>query len=439
MGRPRPVHVDSAAAVGRRLHDARVRAGLSQKELSFPGCSPAYVSRIEAGERVPSPPLLRELARRVGISESYLARGTGSNPTGVTELMEAQIAFALDETAEARRLYEAALARADDGAPRADVLEGLGKLELREGKPRKAVDVLEAALAASGEDPSRRPGLAEALARARAALGELAPAIALLERCVEAFEREGDHVQYVRFAALLGYALTDNGNFAEAERVVSRALVAGREVRDPYTRARLYWSQLRLHAEQGSGELAEHYARKTLETLRSTEDQHAVGLVLQTLAHVKLDLGEPAEAMELLEEARRYVEDVASPVELAQFRIEEVRALAGLGQKERAAALAMEVTAALGEALPGDAGRAYVHLAEAFEGLGESARARELYELAIEMLERQGPTKYLVTAYKRLGELLDREGATREALEVLKRAVGAQERVGRLLRTPDAT
>jgi predicted transcriptional regulator len=47
-------HIDSPKAVGRRLKEARDRSGLSQRQLAFPGCTAAYISRIEAGARVPS-------------------------------------------------------------------------------------------------------------------------------------------------------------------------------------------------------------------------------------------------------------------------------------------------------------------------------------------------------------------------------------------------
>ncbi len=58
-------HVDDPHAVGRRLLEARLAAGLSQRALAFPGCSAAYISRLEAGERVPSLQLLRKLAQRL--------------------------------------------------------------------------------------------------------------------------------------------------------------------------------------------------------------------------------------------------------------------------------------------------------------------------------------------------------------------------------------
>ena len=75
LKRARTPHYDDPAAVGRRVFEAREAAGLSQRELAFPGCSAAYISRIERGERVPSLQVMRELARRTGVSEQELAFG----------------------------------------------------------------------------------------------------------------------------------------------------------------------------------------------------------------------------------------------------------------------------------------------------------------------------------------------------------------------------
>src|SRR5215203_7412446 len=96
MPRQKSTHVDNPAAVGGRLKLAREKAGLSQRQLSFPGCSPAYISRIESGDRIPSLQLLREMGRRLSVSEDYLATGTerGDDPAG---LIEAELALRLDE------------------------------------------------------------------------------------------------------------------------------------------------------------------------------------------------------------------------------------------------------------------------------------------------------------------------------------------------------
>jgi len=46
MGRLRPAHIDDAASVGARIHAARVRSGLSLREIALPGCSPSFLSRV---------------------------------------------------------------------------------------------------------------------------------------------------------------------------------------------------------------------------------------------------------------------------------------------------------------------------------------------------------------------------------------------------------
>jgi transcriptional regulator with XRE-family HTH domain len=106
--RQKSTHVDDPREVGRRLREARLRAGLSQRDLSFPGCSPAYISRIEAGDRIPSLQLLRQMGERLGVSEDYLATGARTallsdrNPM----LVDAEVALRLDDFDLARELYE---------------------------------------------------------------------------------------------------------------------------------------------------------------------------------------------------------------------------------------------------------------------------------------------------------------------------------------------
>lgn len=109
MGRrDRIPHYDDPVELGRRLQDARGAAGLSQRELAFPGCSAAYISRIEQGERVPSLQVLRELARRVGITEGLLARGEEwLHPDVAQRLRELEEAEATGGRTERARAYAA--------------------------------------------------------------------------------------------------------------------------------------------------------------------------------------------------------------------------------------------------------------------------------------------------------------------------------------------
>ena len=116
--RARTPHYDDPAAVGTRLFDAREAAGLSQRDLAFPGCSAAYISRIERGERVPSLQVMRELARRAGVSEQALAYGRETLDDAVAERVRAaEAAEASGDVAERARAYQA-LSRAVSKAAR---------------------------------------------------------------------------------------------------------------------------------------------------------------------------------------------------------------------------------------------------------------------------------------------------------------------------------
>src|SRR3954454_16472891 len=154
MPKQKSTHVDDPAAVGRRLREARERARYSQRDLALPGCSAAYISRIEAGARIPSLQLLRELGRRLGVSADFLATGTDLEPAEQREraFVEAEVALRLADRDHARELYSEALRSAGAGLERGRALAGLGQLAYEEGDRREAIEVLEEALALLGEN-----------------------------------------------------------------------------------------------------------------------------------------------------------------------------------------------------------------------------------------------------------------------------------------------
>jgi transcriptional regulator with XRE-family HTH domain len=122
--RARTPHYDDPDAVGKRLRDAREAAGLSQRELAFPGCSAAYISRIERGERIPSLQVMRELASRIGVSESNLAYGSERLDRSVAEHVRgAEAAEASGDHAARVKAYQA-LGRAASKVARVLVSQG---------------------------------------------------------------------------------------------------------------------------------------------------------------------------------------------------------------------------------------------------------------------------------------------------------------------------
>jgi transcriptional regulator with XRE-family HTH domain len=421
-------YFDDARAVGRRVREARERAGLSQRELAFSGCSPAYLSRIESGERTPSLQLLRELARRLKVSDEYLAYGKEAGLTS-DPLFEAELALRMDEREEAERLFREALAGADDDqARRGAALEGLGELAFRVGQEGEAIELLEQALALFGEAGLERRALVDTLGRALAFSGAVEAAVALYERALQAAEAREDAVGAMLLRIVLSAALSDAGRLRDAEKVLTQALVHADELSDPQARVRLYWAQCRLHLLKGRADLAERYGLRVLELVRASEDAYHLGLGYRLMARIKLDQGEPHEALELLERAREAVAASANEAEEATIRLNEARAYALLGERERAAAMAMEAAGALA-GRPDEAGQSFSLLAQTFAEAGERARAIELYELAAQFLERS-PNRYLVEAYAGLGELLEAEGRTQDALEVMKKALRLKAQVG---------
>ena len=428
MPRQKSNHVDDPRAVGERLRAAREAAGLSQRQLAFQGCSPAYISRIEAGDRIPSLQLLRELGRRLGVSEDHLATGSSAPPQSFL-LLEAEIALRLDNLARARELYREALDDAVTPAEKSRALEGLGHLAFRRSDLHEAIKLFESALVTSGDEEWERPALAESLGRAYALLSEFEPSIAIFERCLSAFERLDDTVQAIRFSCLLAYALSDVGEFERAEQVVSKALKEGRDSFDPYTRARVYWSKAKLRMEQGDAHGASRYAYQALGALELTEDLHYTGLAHQMVAHIELERDRPEEALAHLEEGWPLLARTGSPIEQAQFRVEKARALARIGEKEQAAQIALEIRGLLTDAEPVDAGRIYAILAEIASDLGEPTQALDLYELAADYLERNTPNRYLVDVYAKLAEILEDEGRADAAYGYMKKAVGMQQAV----------
>jgi tetratricopeptide (TPR) repeat protein len=424
MPRQKSNHVDDPKAAGLRLREARERAGLSQRQLAFTGCTPAYISRIEAGDRIPSLQLLRELGARLGVSEDWLATGSDTSRRDDPAILEADVALRLDDLDAAAALFAGVLDTASNERNRAAALAGLGQIAFRRGQPRQSIEHLEAALDLFADEEDQRPDVADTLGRAYAAVGEMESAIAVYERFLADAERDGNTLETLRFAVLLGHALTDSGNFGRAEELLGRALAIGRDVKDPLVRARLHWSQSRLHAERNEPEIAARYARRALAILELTENTQYTARAHQLLAHIELDRNNATEALELLESGWAMLAGSPNTMERALYQLERARALAQLGRSEEAAQLAMKISGAIGAADPIDAGRSYALLAEVFETLVDTARAEEIYELAAEFLRKRNPNRFLADVYARLARLAEQDGRRADAYELMKRALG---------------
>ena len=286
--------------VGTRLKRLRRERGLTQRELASPGVSYAYISRIEAGARMPSVKALRKLAPRLRVSVEYLE--TGSELRDVDdrelELADAELGLRLtDDAAAAERKLAGILddaRRAGDtvSAERARVALGLAAAE--RGDQLEAAERLEEVVADDEAPPPQiRPDLYTTLSEAYTALGAPERAVRLLEGCLDRVRNEApdDAAVQTRYAALLSAALAAAGEHERSAEVVQQALERLDDVPDPYSQVRSDWSLARVEAAEGRAEHALEHSRGAMALLRAIDDAVAVASFLRE--HGRTDQAEP--------------------------------------------------------------------------------------------------------------------------------------------------
>jgi tetratricopeptide (TPR) repeat protein len=426
-------YYDDPSRVGRRLRAAREAAGLTQRDLATTGCTAAYVSRIEKGERIPSLQLMRHFSAKLGISEEFLAHGVKkSTRPQLSSVSEARVALRLGELQTAEGLAQSALSIAQSDAERALASVALAEIRLASGDYRNSIELLERARRIDPAIEERDEQAGETLGRAYARAFEYESAVAVFLRNRARAQGAGDILNEVRFGSLLAHAYTDAGNFSAAEEAIAGAIQASEAVDDPLARARTLWAQSRVHALQKDSDTAALYAERALEVLQVSDHDYYAALAHQLLAHIELDRGNGDRAIELLRKADPLIQASGRPFEQASFKVELSRALLATGRREEAASSAMEASGALRDASPVDAGRCYLLVGDVFAEMGDESRAAELYELAAEQLKAT-PNRYLVEAYSKLAAVFESRGDQAGALAALKEAMAVQKTAERML------
>lgn len=416
--------LDDPAAFGPRLRAARVAAGKSLRELSFPGCSPSYISRLENGSRVPSLQLVHALAAKLGVTPESLLGTSPEGQAGAEALVDAEVAFRLGDVASARESFRAA-ADADDVDTRVQGIGGLARILASEGEIEEAVALLEECRELLGARFADSPALVQTLGTARAMRNEFDEALSLFHAGRQAAEARGDRPTALRMTILAANTYIDLGALPESADELASALGEAELLGDHDLRARTLWSQSRLHAVEGRHDLAASFARRALSVLELSDDDLSIARAKQMLAYIELDRGEPTAALDLLAAALPIVERTGSADERACILLEQARALAGLGELERAKELAIEIAPVLEKTTRADAGRCYLTLGDIWVAVGEADSALSMYDAAIETLTGNR-SPYLVRAYRQKALLLEQQGEGAEAFALLKQALDVE-------------
>lgn len=423
--------VPEPESVGQRLRRLRRERGLSQRELSSPGVSYAYISRIEAGARRPSVKALRLLARKLKVSPEYLERGSDLRETDERELdlAEAELQIRLGEDAPAAevalaRVLEEAAASGDTAtASRARI--GLGLAAARDGRDAEAVEHLEAALAAEPVQAAGRPDVYATLGRAYSNLGDPQRAVELFEGCLAEVRAQEppDPPSEIRYATYLSYALTDAGDSERAERLLTELAEEPLEAADSYTRVRLFWSLGRVATREGRTLSGLAYFRRAVALLEATEDTLHLAQAHVSCAWALSKSGRAQEAGGHLDLAEQLFGPKPDPADLGWLRTEQAKRAVTLGQGEEAIAHAQEALEALGTSDPGERGDASWALAEGYAHVGDIDAADQAFRRAVELLDGHRPGRDSAAARRSWAKLLRKAGREQEALDVLEQAV----------------
>jgi tetratricopeptide (TPR) repeat protein len=419
--------------IGRRLRRLRLERGLSQRELSGPGVSYAYISRIEADDRRPSVKALRVLARRLGVSAEYLETGSEIHDSEERELRlaEAELRLRLgddDGTLAddlAALLAESRTAGDAGAAVRAQV--ALALVEFGRGDNARAAELLEPAVEGGDVSPVDRPDVYATLGRAWVALGLVERAVALFERCRETIAEEApeDVGLDVRYASYLSAALTDLGDFERAQAVLQAVVASTEQVTDPHTRVRIYWSLGRVAGNEGRPQASLGYFRRAVSLLEETEHTLHLGRAHLSCAWVLLTTDDVEHAAAHLAQAEALFGSGADPSDVVMLRRHQAELALRLGDLAGAVERARDAIRLAGDAHGEERGHAWLAIAEAQARGGATADAERSFAEAAYLLDRHGAPQARARCYRAWGRLLREGGRDAEALDVLERAADA--------------
>ena len=419
--------LDDPAAFGPRLRAARLAAGKSLRELSFPGCSPSYILRLENGSRVPSLQLVHALATRLGVQPEELL-GTVSAANLDQLLTDGEVALRLGELDAARECFRDVAERAD-GDTRALAIGGLAEVCAREGENEEAVALLESAREQLGQRFVEHPSLVQTLGTLHAMRNEFDEALALFRAGRRAADERGDRTLALQMTLLAANVYIDLGALTESTEQLADALGEAEALGARDLHARTLWSQSRLHPVEGRHDLAATFAQRALSVLQVSEDELSIARAKQLLAYIELERGDPEAALALLRDALPIVERTGNADARARILLEQARALAAVGELDAARELAIEIAPVLEKTTRSDTGRCFATLGDIWAALDEGERAIAMYDAAIEELSGHR-SPHLVRAYRQKALLLEAQGEGAAAFELLKRALDVEADVG---------
>lgn len=355
---------NSGLPLGERLKQARLKAGLTQKDLADADFTASYISQVERGVITPSVKALGRLAGRLGQSLSDFFQEEQGRPDRVEiefSLTQAQLLIDrglweeadghLDraaklsrDTGEADLEIRALLTRADLDRRQNLIMEAvsritaalerasrhgldnlarscchqLGQLYLSQDNPLMAVQYLKRASQIGGE-PETCPHILASLSSGYLELGEERLAEEFLQQAVQAFRRRSGWNREIDRLRGQSSALWQEGRRDDALDAAKGALTLS-----GYRRSQSFFSSLLRH-QAASVEKSEEYSRaremllEALNLSQRADDAREQVDARRQLAEMLLSQGELEQARAQARRARQAAEDLED-TEMAQVQ-----------------------------------------------------------------------------------------------------------------------
>jgi transcriptional regulator with XRE-family HTH domain len=436
------VSAPSEETIGQRIRRLRYERGLSQRELSGPGVSYAYISRLESGARKPSLKAMRHLARKLGVDPEYLETGEPIPRAARLELQlgDAELMLRLGpgegrEPERAEVLFADVLAETKgDGEPAlaARARAGLGLLAAQRGDNAQAIRHLEDATGSGYMPPVVRPDVYQALGTAYLATDETRRAIDLWESVLELLRAEDpqDVPLIIRFISYVSWAYSEQGWPDRANEALEEAKrIAESEEVLPQVRVLVLW-ELARHAwdEQEDAVAALAHMRKAIALLEATEDTFQLARAhLLSAQLLSLDRNPDAAAFHLTLAEPLLEEGGAERSELGVLRAEQAKQAAYRGEPKRALELAQEAARLLGDDARHIGLREHA-LGAAKAAAGDVDAAAPHFEAALTNLAERHQFISATSIAREWAAILRENGRQEEAFETFERAIQMSDR-----------
>jgi transcriptional regulator with XRE-family HTH domain len=411
--------------IGERIRRLRLAQGLSQRELSGPGVSYAYVSRIEANQRKPSLTVIRLLARRLDVDPGYIETGDPVDEAAKRELRladaELELRLGQDE-ARAEAELDALMREKANDITGVQARAALGLLASRRTDHLRTIRLLKGATASRYITPEARGDVYEALAAAYAANGTPNRAIRLLRQCIEAVADKEEAVsQLVRYKSLLATNLASTGALDEARAVVRDAADIASRVSSPSTRGMLLWAAGKASWMAGDPLAAKRQMSQALAIFEATEDTLALARAHRANAQMLALNAETDEAAAQLEQAKRLTELVGDRHDLGVLRADQAKLAARASDGETAVKRAREAEELLADDVRHRA-EAQHALGAAYAAAGDIDAADAAFKSAVNLMEERSQRREAAQIAREL---------RREAAQIAREWARALREVGR--------